>query len=246
MKLEYIHDNTRSLGMNLYSGTRYKIFAEVQEQVYKDLYELVVLGADIRNYTRIHRTLIWANRFAWSTSQGSSRIVYYLGGVDNWINFSGRTRTFKPFSEIPIDRTQNYAFQAVGTNMRGFPQNIRNGNNFAVFNSEIRFPVFKYIANYPLSRSFFENFQIVGFFDVGSAWSGPTPWSSRNAYDSDVINQGPIIITIDADRPPIVAGYGFGIHTQLLGYFVRFDWAWGIDNGEIQPFVFYFSTSLDF
>jgi hypothetical protein len=246
LKFEFIHDDTRSLGMNLYSGTRYKLFAEVQEQVYKNIYELVVLGADIRNYTRLHRTLIWANRFAWSTSQGNSRIIYYLGGVDNWINLSGRTPTFKPFSEIPIDKKQNYAFQAVGTNMRGFSQNIRNGNSFAVFNSEIRFPVFKYLANYPLSKSFFENFQIVGFFDVGSAWSGATPWSSRNAYDHDIVEQGPITITIDANRPPIVAGYGFGIHTQLLGYFVRFDWAWGIENRTVLPHIFYFSTSLDF
>lgn len=246
LKFEYIFDNTRSLGLNLYSGTRYKIFAEVQEQIYKDLYELVVLGADIRNYTRIHRTLIWANRFAWSTSQGTSRIIYYLGGVDNWINFSGRTRTFIPFDEIPYDQNQNYAFQAVGTNMRGFSQNIRNGNNFAVFNSEIRFPLFKYLANYPLSKSFFENFQIVGFFDVGSAWTGPTPWSSKNAYDYDIIHSKPFTIKIDANRPPIVAGYGVGIHTQLLGYFVRFDWAWGLVNGKVQPYVFYFSTSLDF
>lgn len=246
MKFEYIFDNTRNLGVNLYSGTRYKVFAEVQEQFYDELYELVVFGADIRNYTRLHRTLIWANRFAWSSSQGSSRIIYYLGGVDNWINFSGRTETFIPFSEIPIDETQNYAFQAVATNMRGFPQNIRNGNNFAVFNSEIRFPVFKYLANYPLSKSFFDSFQIVGFFDVGSAWSGPTPWSSKNAYDNNIIRQGPITISIDADRSPIVAGYGVGIHTQLLGYFIRLDWAWGIDSREIQPYVFYFSTSLDF
>jgi Tol biopolymer transport system component len=246
LKFEYVFDNTRSMGVNLYAGTRYKIFAEAQEQVYKNFYELVVFGADIRNYLPIHRSLIWANRFAWSSSQGSSRIIYYLGGVDNWINLSGRTKTFLPFTETPVDETQNYAFQAVGTNMRGFSQNIRNGNNFAVFNSEIRFPVFKYLANHPLSKSFFENFQIVGFFDLGSAWSGPTPWSSKNAYDNDIVQQGPITITIDANRPPIVAGYGVGIHTQLLGYFVRFDWAWGIDNNEIRPYVFYFSTSLDF
>ncbi len=247
LKLEYVFDNTQSLGMNLYRGTRYKIFAEFQEQMYKDLYELVVFGADIRHYTRIHRTLILANRFAWSTSQGSSRIIYYLGGVDNWINLNqSKTPTFIPFSEIPIDRTQNYAFQAVGTDMRGFSQNIRNGNNFAIFNTELRFPVFKYLANYPLSRSFFENFQVVTFFDIGSAWSGPTPWSSKNAYDSDVINQGPITIKIDANRDPIVAGYGFGIHTMLLGYFMRFDWAWGIENRQVLPHVFYFSMSLDF
>jgi hypothetical protein len=247
IKLEYIFDNTQSLGMNLYRGTRYKIFAEFQEQMYKDLYELVVFGADIRHYTRIHRSLILANRFAWSSSQGSSRIIYYLGGVDNWINLNqNKTPTFIPFSEIPIDRNQNYAFQAVGTDMRGFSQNIRNGNNFAIFNTELRFPVFKYLANYPLGRSFFENFQIVTFFDVGSAWSGPTPWSSKNAYDSEVVNQGPITITIDSNRDPIVAGYGVGIHTMLLGYFMRFDWAWGIANRQVLPHVFYFSMSLDF
>ncbi len=247
IKLEYIFDNTRSLGLNLYSGMRYKIFAEAQEQLYKDLYELFVMGLDIRHYTRIHRSLIWANRFAWSTSLGTSRIIYYLGGVDNWININqSRTPTFIPFNEIPIDIEQNYAFQAVGTNMRGFSQNIRNGNSFSVFNSEIRFPLFKYLANYPLSRSFFENFQLVGFFDVGSAWTGPSPWSSKNAYDKEVIEQGPITITVDTDRDPIVAGYGFGIHTQLLGYFMRFDWAWGIENRQVLPRVFYFSVSLDF
>lgn len=246
IKMEYIYDNTRSLGLNLYSGTRYKIFAEVHEQFYNSPYELVVFGADFRNYLRLHRTLIWANRFAWSSSQGSSRIVYYLGGVDNWINLSGRTKTFTPFTEIPIDENQNYAFQAVATNMRGFSQNIRNGNNFAVFNSELRFPVFKYIANYPLSNSFFENFQLVGFFDVGSAWTGTSPWDSENAYDNHIIHNGPITVTVDANRPPIVAGYGFGVHTQLLGYFIRLDWAWGIDNREIRPYVFYLSTSLDF
>ncbi len=245
-KLEFNYDNTRSLGLNLYSGTRYKIFTEVHEQFYESPYELVVFGADFRHYIRLHRSLIWANRFAWSSSQGSSRIIYYLGGVDNWINLSGRTKTFTPFTEIPIDEEQNYAFQAVATNMRGFSQNIRNGNNFAVINSEIRFPVFKYIANYPLSKSFFENFQLVGFFDVGSAWTGLTPWASENAYDNNVIRNGPITVTVDANRPPIVAGYGFGIHTQLLGYFIRLDWAWGIDNREIRPYVFYLSTSLDF
>jgi outer membrane protein assembly factor BamA len=97
-----------------------------------------------------------------------------------------------------------------------------------------------------LGRSFFENFQIVTFFDVGSAWSGPTPWSSKNAYDSDVVHQGPITISIDSNRDPIVAGYGVGIHTMLLGYFMRFDWAWGIENRQVLPHVFYFSMSLDF
>jgi len=247
LKLEYIFDNTRSLGLNLHGGSRYKIFSEYYQQLNGKFDNLFVAGTDIRNYIVLHRNLIWANRFAASTSIGSSRLIYYLGGVDNWFNFNqARTPTFIPLSEIRIDETENYAFQAIATNMRGFSQNIRNGNSFALFNSEIRFPVISYLVNHPLSNAFLQNFQVVGFFDIGTAWSGLHPWSKKNAYDNDIIQQGPIIIEIDADREPVVAGYGFGLRSQLLGYFVRVDWAWGIENMQVLPRVFYLSLSLDY
>jgi hypothetical protein len=251
LKVEYIFDNTRSLGINLPSGTRYKLFGELYQQVNDRFDELVVLGVDFRHYVKIHRNLIWANRFAASTSQGSSRLIYYLGGVDNWTNLTPfKVPTFIPLNEIPINTEANYVYQTVATNLRGFSQNIRNGNNFALINTEIRWPIFKYIANYPISNSFLENFQIVGFFDIGTAWSGLTPWSKENAYDKQVIptdgNGYPITIIIDTDREPLVAGYGFGIRSQLLGYFIRLDWAWGIEDNKILDRLFYFSLSLDF
>jgi hypothetical protein len=34
----------------------------------------------------------------------------------------------------PVTPNVNYGFQAMATNMRGFTQNIRNGNNFALIN----------------------------------------------------------------------------------------------------------------
>ena len=48
---------------------------------------MIVLGIDFRKYTRIHRELIWANRFAASTSFGPTKLLYYLGGVDNWMGY---------------------------------------------------------------------------------------------------------------------------------------------------------------
>jgi len=33
---------------------------------------------------------------------------------------------------------------------------------------------------------------------------------------------------------------------MLFGYFTRFDWAWGVENQEILPPIFYFSFNLDF
>jgi hypothetical protein len=248
IKLEYIFDNTRSLGINLFGGTRLKLFTEYYQELNNRMDNLVVAGMDIRHYIVLHRNLIWANRFAASSSFGSSRLIYYLGGVDNWMNFTQmRTPTFIPLSEIRIDQTENYAFQAVATNLRGFSQNIRNGNSFALINSEIRWPIIRYLVNHPLSNAFLQNFQIVGFFDMGTAWSGPQPWAGKNAYDTDVIVEGSTLrVVIDADRGPLVAGYGFGLRTQLFGYFVRFDWAWGIEKMQVLPRVFYFSLSLDF
>jgi len=247
LKGEYIFDNTRSLGINLYGGTRFKLFTEFYQQLNGKFDNLIVFGADFRHYLILHRNLIWANRFAASTSIGSSRLIYYLGGVDNWTNITPiRTPTFIPLYEIRIDETQNYVYQAVATNMRGFSQNIRNGNSFALINSEIRWPIIRYLINRPLSNAFLQNFQVIGFFDIGTAWSGLHPWSGRNAYDNDIIQQGPILIEIDADREPVVAGYGFGLRSQLFGYFVRLDWAWGIENMQVLPRVFYLSLCLDF
>jgi hypothetical protein len=87
----------------------------------------------------------------------------------------------------------------------------------------------------------------VGFFDMGTAWTGTSPWSGENAYGTDEIVSGPMRIVIDADRDPIVAGYGFGLRTKILGYFIRLDWAWGIENGHIlEDRIFYLSLNLDF
>jgi hypothetical protein len=244
LKLEYIFDNTRMITLNLYEGLRAKVFGEYYQQVNGNWSDVFIVGADVRHYQPLHRTLIWANRFAASTSFGGSRLIYYMGGVDNWTNLSRTVQTFD--SSMPIDTTQNFVYQTLATNMRGFTQNIRNGNSFAVFNSELRWPVFRYFANKPINSDFLNNFQIVGFFDVGTAWSGPTPWDKRNHLNRKVIKNGPLVIVIDKGNEPIVSGFGFGLRSRLLGYFVRADWAWGIENHVLLPRIFYLSLSLDF
>lgn len=244
LKLEYIFDNTRGLGVNLYEGSRFKLFGEYYKQVNKKKSELLVFGGDYRHYLKIHRTLILASRIAASSSFGSSRLIYYLGGVDNWINLSSKKPTFD--RSIPIGEKHNYAYQAVATNMRGFSQNIRNGNSFALINNELRFPIVRYFANRPLNSDFLTNLQLIGFSDIGAAWTGWSPYSEENAYNTEIINNGPITVIIDKDKAPIVYGYGFGIRSRLLGYFIRCDWAWGIEGDVILPRMFYLSLSLDF
>jgi hypothetical protein len=250
LKLELILDNTRTLGTNLYEGTRFKAFGEAYKQVNTTESDLYVIGLDFRHYIRIHRSLIWANRFAASSSFGRSPLIYYLGSVDNWTNLLQlRVPTFN--ESVDIDYSKNYSYQALATNLRGFQQNIRNGNNFALINSEIRWPVIRYFANHPLSSAFLNDFQVVGFADVGTAWTGLHPFTGQNAWDTETIPNNPepgtpVVVTINSNRDPIVGGVGFGVRSRLFGYFIRLDWAWGIENMELQPRIFYLSLSLDF
>ncbi len=237
-KLEYVYDSSLPRGLNLWTGWRLKWFAEYYVQPDDRQSDMQVLGMDLRHSLKVHRELIWVNRLAGATSVGNRRIIHFLGGVDNWL-FARVDNT------IPIDPTQNYFFQTMGVPMRGFLYNVRNGNSFGVFNSELRVPIIRYLVNRPIRSDLFNHLQIAAFADVGTAWTGPDPYSESNSFNQVTIVRNPLTITLDNQREPIVAGYGFGLRTRLLGYFVRADWAWGIDDGVVQPRVFYFSLSLD-
>lgn len=238
-RVAYVFDNTIERGLNLRWGTRYKFWAEFYLDAEDRVSDFSVIGFDFRHYERIHRDMIFTFRAAGSTSLGKRRLVYYLGGVDNWL-FQ------RVDNDMPIADDQNYFFQTLASPMRGFWVNARNGNSFGVVNAEVRWPIFKYFLNKPIKSDFIENFQLVPFADVGSAWTGPHPYSEENRFNQRIFEQNPITVTVDNNREPIVWGYGFGLRSRLLGYFVRADWAWGVDDGVILPRVFHLSLSMDF
>ncbi|MEI6123242.1 MAG: hypothetical protein WCQ95_06385 [Bacteroidota bacterium] len=239
LKGELVFDNTQTKAINIYYGWRWKIFGEYFQLIDNKFHDLVVLGCDFRHYQKIHRTFIWANRFAASTSFGNSKLVYYMGGVDNWIlpKFNNNNT---------VAQNQNYSYQTLATNMRGFVQNIRNGPSFFVLNSELRFPIVRYFSKKPLKNNFITNLQLIGFGDIGTAWVGWNPYSDENTLVKEVVQQGPIKVTLIKKRDPLVGGFGFGLRSKLFGYFIRADYAWGVENAVIQKGVFYISLGLDF
>ncbi len=245
LKGELIYDNTRNRSVNIYYGTRFKVFGEYYKELTYEKSDMIVVGIDFRKYIKIHRELIWANRFAASKSYGPTKLVYYLGGVDNWMGYLFNQNAMFD-NTIPVSPGMNYGFQALATNLRGFSQNIRNGNSFALINSEIRWPFIRYFAGHPLRSNFLNSIQVVAFGDIGTAWAGRSPWSGENSWDTETFKNGPVTVVLDSNREPIVAGFGAGIRAQLLGYFVRADWAWGIENKYVLPRIFYLSFSLDF
>jgi hypothetical protein len=244
-RLEYVHDNAITKAMNIWNGLRFKIYMDLNAQINEKSEGTAKpgrftynAGFDGRYYYPIYRNFIWAGRVAADFSWGNQKIVYYLGGVDGWM--------FPKYSQFPRPQDPTYAYQSLAVNMRGFPQNVANGNNAVVINSEFRFPVFSTLINRPINNAFIRNFQLIQFIDLGSAWNG--------AYDKitrpEVVYNNPdnsVIARFKAGGiGPFVGGYGFGARSMLLGYFLRLDVGWEMNGFFRGEPMLHFAMGLDF
>jgi len=244
MKMELVFDNTLAKGLNLFNGSRLKVWGEYYREYVKadnSFPDFMVFGVDLRHYQKVHRDIILAFRIAGNTSFGQQKLLSILGGVDNWI-----VPIPSYDASVGIDPEQNYRYQALISPMRGFYRNARNGTSAAVVSTELRFPVFRYLLNKPIQSEFVQHFQIIGFGDIGSAWTGPHPYSEENSFNQINIDRNPLSIVLKNQEDPVIQGYGFGLRSKVLGYFARADWAWGVVDGRILPMQFYFSLNLDF
>lgn len=250
LKLEYIFDNTHDASLNIKHGSRYKIYTEAINNFDIQLIDgfsfdlskgfTGIIGYDARHYIPILNKAVLALRSAGATSFGSEKMLYYLGGVENWL--------LPRFNDaIPVPNETDFAYKANVFQLRGFNNNIRNGATFIVSNAELRIPFMQYILGKNRGSSFFRNMQVTGFFDAGLAWHGSGPFSAENPLNKTTITSPPLIeLEIEYFRDPLVMGFGTGLRTQLLGYFVKLDYAWGIETRKIQEPQLYLSFGMDF
>lgn len=240
-KLEYIFDSSKELYTNLWQGTKFKLFAEYEHLISKDQLNLMVIGFDYRKSVRLFKNVTWTNRLAGSTNIGSGRLVYFMGGMDNWVGAKFNT-------DITVDQTKNYTYQTLATNMRGFKQNIRNGTSFIVLNSELRFPIVQLMTGRMHTYNFWHSIQLLLFGDIGTAWTGINPYSDENSLYTRVIESGSMTAIVKRKVDPFVAGFGVGIRASLAGYFLRLDYAWGLEDWRIldNNGLFSFSIGFDF
>ncbi len=254
-RLEYVFDNTLNLATNLRVGTRYKVYTDFYKSFNISFSEggeetgfepgfLGILGFDARHYQRLDRRSILAVRLAGSTNFGGQKLLYYLGGADNSLinNFN---------QGIPTPQGENFVFQDLANPLRGFDINIRNGGTYVLSNAELRVPIFNYIFRNLRSR-LLRDFQLVSFFDVGTAWSGSDPFDEDNPVnittypDPSLGQSGPVSVRVRRFRDPIIYGYGFGARTTLFGYYIRADYAWGVETGIRQKAKLHISLGYDF
>jgi Tol biopolymer transport system component len=251
---EFVHDDAVSMAQNIWFGLRWKVYLDWNARINKvsgqsaDNPYTLNLGFDARHYLQLYRNIIWAVRGAADFSWGPEKFIYYLGGVDNWLMFGSNRKSdgsFRYFNESNKPAADNeYAFQSLAVNLRGFKQNVANGNNNIVINSEIRAPVFSTFLNKPINNAFLRNFQLVQFFDLGTAWNGAYNKLERPGV---VYGLPPLTVKVRSGGiGPFAGGYGFGARSVVLGYFLRVDAAWEMNTFFKGKPQWYFAMGLDF
>lgn len=237
--LEYVHDNSINPALNIWNGLRYKIYGDMNVSMTKGKQgrQTFNVGADFRYYYPIYRNFIWAGRGAFDVSFGDQKLIYYLGGTDSWI-----APKFNHNNTPAPD--PDYTYQSLAVNLRGFIQNVANGNNAAVINSEFRLPVFTTFLSRPINNAFIRNFQLIQFIDLGTAWNGAYKGIERpgRPYGSPPVQ----VMLKTPGIGPFAGGYGFGLRSTLLGYFLRLDAGWPMSGFFYGKPIWYFSLGLDF
>lgn len=254
---EFVFDNTKTSGANVAVGTRLKVKFDEYAGLRSSAESFRRLSIDLRHYQKIHRDLILAARFSFSQSGGPAPKQSTLGGMDNWVGANSSIKeqiASNPLlvpnlipNEIPYDY-RNVFFLDFAAPLRGFRQGKLTGTSHMLFNAELRLPLVRYLYRGNVTSNFLRNLQLVAFTDIGTAWSGKGPFSQQNSLNTEIVGGGsiPFRATVTNFKNPFLIGYGAGARTMLFGYYVKFDYGWGLENKVVSKPIAYLTLGYDF
>lgn len=186
--------------------------------------EFLTASLDIRKYIPVRKAVL-ATRLVGGWSQGVNAQRFFLGGTDDWL-FSQFFNT----NDYPFESNlSDFHYMQYITPARGFQFNARNGSKYVFANAELRLPAGRMFRSVLNSNPLY-NVEIIPFFDFGTAWEDGNPLSQRNPIDTETLNAYPLSITVQTLKSPFVMGFGAGMRTMILGYNLRADLAWGVED----------------
>jgi Tol biopolymer transport system component len=250
VKSELVYDNSVASGLNIIEGTRGKIVFQHYQGLNDGDNSFSQVSADFRHYQKIYKEIVLAVRGFGGSFFGNSPKQYLLGGMDNWFfnktQLQGISGTGERNPLGADDGNQDILFAEFATSLRGFNYSSMFGNNVLLMNAELRIPLIRALANTPISSNFFRNLQFIGFYDIGTAWSGRAPFRDGAASSVDRIENPPFQIDVKRYLNPWLYSYGVGMRTVVLGYYLKVDLAWPVENYEVQEPRWFVTLGFDF
>ena len=249
-KTEIVYDNSVSTGMNLMEGTRGKISFMHYQGLSNQQNSFSRASIDLRHYQKVYREIVFAIRGFAGTFFGPSPKKFMLGGMNNWLfnqtELGGNTGEGQPNPLGIRGETQDILFVEYATNLRGFDYATLFGNSVMLLNAEFRVPLIRALTNGPIASNFFRNLQFTAFYDVGTSWSGTPPFTSETSVSYNVIKDGNFQAHIKNYINPWLYSYGLGVRTVVFSYYVKFDFAWPVENYEVGKPRAHLTLGFDF
>ncbi|MGQ9819113.1 MAG: peptidase MA family metallohydrolase [Candidatus Kapaibacteriales bacterium] len=210
-------------------GTRYFIEFKAIPKIFSNSIGLFTLKFDYRRYWDFGYFLKLAFRGTGGKSFGANPQKFYLGGVNNWINYYINT------SSLIFENPEDFAFMELITPLRGWEYARITGTQYFASNAELRFPLFTALLPGPIPIIFNDIFGVL-FFDIGGAWSGDI-----SAFKSTTKDKNGRIIPNN-----LLMSAGIGARAWIVGLPIKLDIAWRNEfHGWSKP-VYLFSIDLDF
>ncbi len=242
---EFVFDNSIVFGQNMLQGTRFKLRFSHNEALNDRDRTFSNLSFDFRHYQKIYKSLVFASRVYYGSFFGRYRHNYLLGGMDNWV-FKQPHAQANPWLPSPSVENQDLYFLQHATSLRGYDFNTFYGSNVLFANFELRMPIASIFHSGPVGSSFINNFQLVGFFDIGSSWTGISPFNEGNNISTVVIEDDNFTAKIQTFKNPWLMGYGVGMRSVIFGYFMKFDLAFPYEDDQVGDTKFYITLGHDF
>jgi len=209
------------------TGKRFNLSVMASPGIASDAPSFYGFTGDYRRYLRLGQFYTLALRVAGGGSFGRNPQRFILGGVDYWINNRFENNSF------PIETANDYLFLTTGIPLRGYNYNARNGTKYALFNMELRFPLFGYFVAGPLPV-LFQTLTGTLFFDLGSTWT--------RGRDVKLFTResGGGVVTRD-----LLPGMGYGVRMVFLGFLLKMDVGWAFNLQRFSTPHYYFSLGGD-
>ncbi len=248
IKTRIIFDNTKKIAMNLQQGTKLKFGFENYNSLKATQNNFNKFYFDINHYQKIHKEITLASKLYYGNFFGNNPKYFLLGGVKNSL-FSKKEENTKydPLSISSGIDNSNVLFTEFH-NLRGYNYNKFQGNQILKFTTELRVPIIKYLFNREVSSSFLQNLQLISFFDIGSSWSGKSPFNTDNSINIWVINDPGSVFDAEVvnSKNPWLSSFGWGIQSLIMDYYVKIDFAKPIEDYKIGKPKLHFSIGYSF
>ncbi|PZF73744.1 hypothetical protein DN068_07035 [Taibaiella soli] len=147
---------------NLYKGFTAKAGIDLFKGFTQEQSALTGCTAQFSYHQPIYKYITLVTRLQGGYSGGDHKVLYTLGGVDNNV-------APKIDSNVHFAQNAPYAFTTLVTPFRGYYQNSLYGNEYAVFNADLYFPVFQTLIPIETPLSSINNLQLGIFSDIATA-----------------------------------------------------------------------------